>query len=173
MQSPFGDVASRIHEALVVAPSLPQVSQADISPLHLHLTILVQLALEANGVTRHAEASTAQASAITAAVKETHVVEAPETPPAASVVKDEVIDSIVTVARSKQKKSKRTKQTLDDDEAAEVEADEKAQGKRAAKIVSPADIAPFDYADAPNILDTRLDEQRGPKTKGKQPKGPF
>lgn len=89
----------------------------------------------------------------------------------APVMLNEVIDTIVTVAKSKQKKRKRTREKPDGDVANDDDEDELKvnSGKKIAKA-TPAEVVAFDYASAPNFLDTSTDDQSVRK-KGKQPKG--
>ena len=94
------------------------------------------------------------------------VTEAPQNQSAAIIAKDEVIDSIVTVSRPRHKR-KRANKKVDGEGTEDDDDDENSQGKKAAKVASTADITPFDYASAPNPLDS----QSGTTTKAKQPKG--
>lgn len=148
----------------VLHPCLKSVEPKFLLRSFISWTIC-QLLVQTNGVVQHADLHPTQVS------EEADVGEAPQNLPEVTVVKDEVIDHIVTVGKTKQKKRKRTKQKADGDDAGEVEEDEVAQGKKAAKAASAADITPFDYANAPNFLDTRLEEQSGAKAKRRQPKG--
>lgn len=76
-------------------------------------------------------------------------------------IESEAADTIITVANSKQKKRKRVRRKPDGLEIeALAEEEGKLKGKKAAKVEIPSEITPFDYASAPNLLDTPVSNQQ-------------
>ncbi|KAI9510150.1 ribonuclease H-like domain-containing protein [Russula earlei] len=123
--SRFRDVVSKIHSTLVVAPTVPAVPVLAIS---------------------------AEVIAISTSDNPTDgaITEIPFVPaPLRQAVKTEVVDDAIVVVGQRRTKRKRTKKAeIDVDGSADIPSTPATIAKS-----EPEEIAPFDFASAPNILD--------------------
>ncbi|KAI0060351.1 hypothetical protein BV25DRAFT_1917713 [Artomyces pyxidatus] len=150
----FQEVVSRIHRALVIAPTAPQVS-----PMPNEAASTVTTAV----VAANAEAGPSdEIPFIPASQRQSVKVEA-------------VDDTIVVVGQARQKKRKRSKKTdAEDVSALQAGTARPKEGVAAPKgTKAEPESVPFDFATASNILDDERveEEKKGPKKRQKKNKG--
>ncbi|KAH8114700.1 ribonuclease H-like domain-containing protein [Phellopilus nigrolimitatus] len=133
----YREVVTRIHGALVIAPSLPKKANVTVNE-----TEGIDRSDVSKSVPSPVEVEQIEIPFIPARQRQQHVMEEKE-------------DSIVVVGKARQKKRKRSKQ---DTETEGVEGETKKAKGQSEMGLSPeaSEAEPFDYASAPNFLDEPL-----------------